>query len=144
MENKKLFDFQEQWEKLVNKTNENLNSLSKEERVWFTVQVLIDVVDNGGMISFFYNYGADYYKETIEDLRILNQKKIIKLLEKIGKVCFKNNIPKDIEKRNEIINSFPDDGKLNKKLERIDNEFYKLENKLEEDLVNYICINKLV
>ena len=151
MENKKLIDFQEQWEKLVHKANWNyLNenngyyALSMAERVWFNIQLLIAATDNGGMISFFYTHEAEHYLETIDDLAELKQKKIIKLLKKIGKIVYKNNVPRDIEKRNEILNSFPDDGKLDKKLENIDNEFYKVENKLEEYLVKFIIENNLV
>jgi len=141
---KKLIDFQEQWIKLVDKAYNDFNSLSKEERVWYTVQILMDATNNGGMISFFYNSGADYYIETINDLKELKQDKIAELLERIGKMYYKNIVPKDIEKRNQIIISIPDDGRYDQELDEIDTIFYQLENKLEEDLVNYISTKILV
>ena len=137
-----LFDFQKAWEKLCDKACMNYTYLSQAERVWFNIQCLIQAVDNGGMISFFYNSGADYYIETIEDLKILKHEKIVKLLEKIRKIFPEGDLPKDMNIRSEIISSYPD-GEFDEMYEEIDNEFYDLEKKLEEDLVNFILENKL-
>jgi hypothetical protein len=140
---KELSDFQEQWEKLVIKANNNYSLLSKAERVWFNIQLLIAGVENGGMISCFYNSLCDYYVEIIEDLKELKHDKIIKLMKEIGKMFPKGIVPKDIEKRNKIISSWPD-GKYDKKLTKIDNVFFKLKKKIENDLIKYIITNNLV
>ena len=95
------------------------------------------------MISYFYNHEGEYYLETIESLKELKQDKIIKLLKKLVQIHFKGIVPKDIEKRNEIINGLPD-GKYKRISEKIDQKFYKYENKLESDLVKYIIENVLV
>jgi hypothetical protein len=139
---KRLTDFQEQWEKLVNKANNNYSLLSKAERVWFNIQLLIASVENGGMISCFYNSLCDYYVEIIEDLKELKHDKIIKLMEEIGKMFPKGIVPKDMEKRNEVINCWSY-GKYDRKLYKIDKTFFKLKNKLENDLIKYIITNNL-
>jgi hypothetical protein len=150
MNNKKrLTDFHEQWIKIVEKANinyngiNNYNTLTNEEKVWYHIQLLIASVDNGGMISFFYNHEAEYFSETIESLKELKHEKIIKLMKKIAKLFPKGIVPKNIDKRNEIINNIQD-RKYEKLHEKIDREFYKVENKLEADLIEYIIKNKLV
>jgi len=148
----KLIDFQEQWDKIVNKANvnynetSNYNSLTKEEKVWFNIQLLINAVNNGGVISFFYNYEANHYLETIESLKELKQEKVIELLEKIAIIFPEGIVPKDIDERNRIIESLSDeeDEKYDKMFENIDNDFFEIENKLEHDLINYLKINNLV
>jgi hypothetical protein len=149
---KKLIDYQDKWEEIVSKANINYNgtnnydTLTKEEKVWYNIQLLIAAVDNGGMISYFYNHEAEYYLETIESLREIKQEKIIKLLKKQAKIFPKGIVPKNINKRNEIINNIPDKkvGKVDKMGEKIDNDFYQLEDKLETELVDYIIKNNLV
>lgn len=146
---KELTDFQKQWEIIVNKANidykgtNNYNTLTKEEQVWYNIQLLISAAGNGGIISFFYNHEGNYYLETIESLKILKQEKVIKLLEKSAKIFPKGVVPKDIVKRNEIIEKIPD-GKYAKMFNKIDNEFFELENKLEADLINYIIEHGLI
>lgn len=62
-----LFDFQEDWEKLVGKVFQHgYRSLTPEETVWFNVQSLTQAVNDGGLISFFYNSGADHLEDTLK------------------------------------------------------------------------------
>jgi len=139
-----LTDFQEQWDKIVDKAQKDYNSLSKAERVWFNIQLLMAAVENGGMISFFYNSQGEYYYETIEDLEILKHKKIIKLLEKMSEIFPNKIVPKDWDERNEVIDNMPDDEIFEEKIDKIDDEYFKLEKKLEEDLIEFIKINGMV
>lgn len=56
---KTLLDYQNHWEEICNKGFINYLSLSSDERIWFNIQGLIGQVNNGGIISFYYNIGAD-------------------------------------------------------------------------------------
>ncbi|MBK7465380.1 MAG: hypothetical protein IPJ43_00440 [Saprospiraceae bacterium] len=47
-----LVDFQNSWEKLVEKGYKNYLSLTSDERLWYNIQSLIGSLDNGGLISF--------------------------------------------------------------------------------------------
>ena len=142
--NKKLLDYQEKWEIICDKASKDYYRLSSAERVWYNIQGLIGTVDNGGFISFFYNYNADYYEETIKDLMKLEQKNIVHLLEMYAKIFPNNIVPKSIEERNNIINSLPDDGKINDMCEETDRMFYKYEDELEQFLINYLLKNKVI
>jgi hypothetical protein len=52
---------QADWKKLCQKMEQTgVTSLDGNERIWINVDGLIGDVNGGGLISFFYNYGADY------------------------------------------------------------------------------------
>lgn len=124
------------WENIVDKCeNEGYEKLTSDERIWYNIRSLIDTVDNGGLISFYYNYGADYLEETIEDLQKIGAQEVIKLLEQIN-MLFPNSVPpSDIDERNLIIDSWGNECEnLDDLLEGIDNRFYELEYELESKL----------
>lgn len=121
------------WENLVDKCeNEGYDKLTSDERIWYNIRSLIDAVDNGGVISFYYNYGADYLHETLEDLKKIEAQEVIGLIEQVNGL-FPNSIPpRDIDERNSIINSWDEECKdLDDLFESIDNRFYALEEELE-------------
>jgi hypothetical protein len=117
-------DWQDHWEKLFEKLDaEGYESLTSDERIWFNVRGIIDTIDNGGIISFYYNHGADTLDDTIDDLRSIDAVEIIDLLQKVNKL-FPNDKPsKDIDERNEVINSW-DDGEHEDLFEALDDQFY--------------------
>lgn len=123
-------DWQNDWEKLVDKwSNTGYECLTPDERIWFNVRSLIDAVSNGGLISFYYNPGADYLDETIEDLHKLGEQQVVNLIKKINKLFPNSKPPRDIDKRNEIIDSWDD--KNEELFETVDSHFYELEEDLE-------------
>ena len=138
MNKKNLLDFQTDWEKLVDKALSDYSSLNADERIWFNIQCLIDAASDGGLISHYYNSGADYNKETIIDLTTLGFQNIADLLLKINKL-FPNSEPSiDIDERNDIISSWSDNDELNSWLEQLDTQFYGEAEELEQKLINHI------
>ncbi len=83
---KTLLDFQSDWVELVSKAMSDYNSLSKNERIWFNVESLIGQVNNGGLISHYYNSGADNNKDAIEDLISLWLPNVADLLVEMNKL----------------------------------------------------------
>lgn len=47
---KNLSDYQEYWEKIVDKGHQDYSSLTGPERVWFNVECLMGMVGNGGVM----------------------------------------------------------------------------------------------
>lgn len=126
-------EWQSHWKCLINKyASEGYDKFTSDERIWFNVRCLIDAVDNGGLISFYYNDGADYLQETIEDLKKFNAQEVIALIEQVNGL-FPNSMPsRNIDERNDIIGSWDDeDNDLNTLLENVDDKFYALEEELE-------------
>ena len=134
----KLIDYQEQWKQLVDRAlTYGLGTLTCDEKVWFTVQSLIQDIQNGGLISFYYNSGADWLNDTFLALRALDAQKVIELMSRVNEL-FPSGVPKDITARNEIMNSWPDDGTIDKILEPIENEVQQEAELLESKLVSFI------
>ena len=139
MSEKTLLDFQTDWERLVDKALSNYSSLSADERIWFSIQCLLGDVCNGGLISHYYNSGADHNKETITDLKILGYQDIADLLLQINKL-FPNEEPSvDVVERNNVISSWEDNNpELDNLLERLDEYFFNKSEELEKALINHI------
>ena len=133
---KSLLDYQEKWKELVDKAFSNYSSLSREERTWFNIQSLISSVDDGGLISHYYNSGADHNLETIEDLDLLGFSNVSKLLKTINKY-FPNAEPSNnIDERNIVIENWNDE--YDKKFSEYDKIFFENEDNLEKTLIKFI------
>ena len=135
---KTLLDFQTDWEKLVDKALSNYSLLSEDERIWFNIQCLIADVQNGGLISHYYNSGADHNKETIMDLVTLGFQDIADLLLQINKL-FPNSEPSvDINERNNIISNWTNVSELGNWLAKLDTHFYNRDEELEQKLISFL------
>ncbi len=135
-----LYHYQEQWVALVNKAMESFDALTADEKIWYTVQALIQDVDNGGFISHYYNYGADLNQETIDSLIALGYPEIADSLKAIN-ALFPNATPsKSIAERNDAIESWEDEKAefANNLFNQLDEHFYAAEAALEDDLVELI------
>lgn len=125
---------QKAWVALCDKVDrKGYEHLSSDERIWFNVRILIDAVDNGGLISFYYNSGADYLDGLMADLKTIGAQDIVELLEQINALFPGQKPSRDIDKRNQVIDSWHD-GENNNLLEQLDKKFYALEAELETNL----------
>ena len=135
-EKKTFIDFQSDWERLVYKGYKDYNSLTRDERVWFNIEILIGDVDNGGLLDHYYNSGANRNSETIEDLIFLGFDDIADLLKEINQLFPDNQPSKDIHKRNEVISNWS--AEYGFRFYEIDQIFYGRENELEQELIRHI------
>lgn len=126
----KYEDWQKHWQKLFEKLDaEGYERLTPDEKTWYNVRGVIDSIGNGGIISFYYNHGADTLDDTMEDLQKLNASEVVNLLKQVN-VLFPNGKPSnDVDERNEIIDSW--DGEHEDLFETLDERFYILESDLE-------------
>ncbi len=133
-----LIDYQEQWERLIDRASKyGVETLTSDEKVCFTVQSLIQAIYDGGLISFYYNSGADWLDDTMLALKTLDDPIMIELMSRVNEL-FPNGVPKDITARNEMINAWPDDGSIDKILEPIEDEAQQEAELLESKLVFFI------
>ena len=135
---KKLIDFQDEWEALSQKAVADYVSLTPDERVWFNCHSLMEQAENG-IISFYYNENADHVNDTIQGLEKIGFTEPVELLKKIN-ALFPDGIVPDIEKRNEIINSWESE-EYNALFEEIDDKFNGFKKKFESKVLDFI-INK--
>lgn len=121
------------WEKIVDLGFSNYNKLSREQRVWFNIEPLID----DGLWNHYVNHGADYNADTIEDLEYLNFKSIANQLREFNRTYFPKGVPEGPDERQEQLDTFPED-KLEDDLEEMDDKFWGLSDDLEKALLEYI------
>lgn len=134
--NQALTIFQPEWEQLVDKAVEDYSSLTNDERIWFNIQALIEDVENGGIISHYYNSGADRIYDTMEDLNSLGYADLSEALEKINGLFPEGKTITNFEQRNTVIDTWG--GSYDNMLEYLDAQFFKIIPQLENSLVRFI------
>lgn len=128
---------EDKWDRIVDKAIKNYNSLSNNEMIWYNIRVLIDAVNNGGLISYYYNYGAENIYDTIRCLSILQMDSIIRIIEHFNHILFgESKVPQDIDIRNEYISSLTEE--QDTQLEILENEMTFLIDELGERLKKYL------
>lgn len=120
-----------EWGSIIDRGFTDINSLSQNERIWFTIEPLIAL----GVIDHYVNSGAKWNKETIEDLELLNAVEIVQLMKRAnGK--FDRGLPADIDERNNQIANWEPDF-----IEELDSTFWSLNQDLENRLNSHIYRN---
>ena len=113
------------------------SSLSDGERVWLNVRWLIDSVENGGLISYFYNSAADTFADCLGALRELSAHDVLLRVEQVA-ALFGAEVPATVVARNDVIDAWPDDEGRDQLLERIDEELMPMMPELEDQLRTFL------
>lgn len=109
-------------------------ALSGEERLWFNVRSLIDAVEGGGLMSYFYNSGADSYGDMLRALDRLEAGSVKAQVERVVQL-FPGGVPGDVEGRNRVIDSWEDDDEsVDRLLEEVDDALMPQMEELERRL----------
>ncbi|MBW8330861.1 MAG: DMP19 family protein [Prolixibacteraceae bacterium] len=131
------------WSNVVLKGVKRYDSLTPSERIWFNTRVLIDSTNDGGLISYYYNSGAENVYDAIEDIKSLGFDSIANLIKKYNEILFKGNIvPKDFEKRNKFIEKL--DEQTDNSLQDIESDLTDLVDDLEKQLERFLKKEKLI
>ena len=130
------------WEALVDKwRQQGHGSLSGPEKVWFNVRALVDAITNGGLVSYYYNSGADTLPDCLIALERIGAVELKSTVERMNALFPGGVVPADLEARNSVISSWPDDGAKDAALERLDNEAMPLLDSVERRLEDYLRRN---
>jgi len=114
------------------------SSLSDGERVWLNVRWLIDSVENGGLISYFYNSAADMFADCQGALLELSAHDVLLRVKSVA-ALFGAQVPATVVARNEVIDAWPDDeGPHHQLLTRIDEELMPMMTELENQLRTFL------
>jgi hypothetical protein len=99
-------EFDRQWGELCTRWGrDGYAALSRDERVWLNVGSLIVAIYNGGLISFFYNSGADTYDDCVEALGRIGASEVRAEVERVGSL-FPGGVSTSLEARNAVINAW--------------------------------------
>ncbi|MGV3610463.1 MAG: DMP19 family protein [Fluviicola sp.] len=120
----------------------NLDSVART----FVLIVNIDgQVQNGGLIQFIDNSTGDYFHETIESAKIIQNEKLVEILSKAATQYPNKQIPKDWDERRELWDSMCEKHENDKEWDHfwdeLDKEYYDNANKMNEDLIDYLKKN---
>jgi hypothetical protein len=115
-------------------------SLSRPEKTWLNIRSLIDSIENGGIISYFYNSGADTLGDCLADLTALGAGEVV---ESVNQVCglFPNGVPSGMEDRNAAIDSWaesPRQDEIDELLTQVGDALFPLVADLERRLAGHI------
>jgi len=116
--------------------HEGYESLNQSEKLWLNTRSLIDSVNNGGLISYFYNSDADRIEDCIAALGQLRALDVLLQVERLAKL-FGSSIS-TIEERNQIISAWSDYGCEHALCEETDNVLMPQMKQLEKTLEAYL------
>lgn len=137
------FDSDNNWYNVAEKGIKQYDSLSTSERIWFNIRGIIDSTNNGGLISYYYNSGAENVYDAIDDFKLIGFENIADLIQKYNKILFKgNNVPKDIQERNKFINEL--DEQTDDLLQNLEIELANMIDNIEKQLDIYLRKEKLI
>jgi hypothetical protein len=128
-------DLDRDWQTLCGRLEDvGYAALSDDERTWLNVRWLIDSVESGGLISYFYNSGADTFVDCRAALEQVGALTVAALVNRVAEL-FGLEVPLTLEKRNAIIDAWPDDGVRDRILADVDDQLmpplmHELEDKL--------------
>ena len=126
------------WHAVCDKWSEQgYDSLTEPEQIWLNTRGLIDAINNGGLVSYFYNPSADNYEDTTFALGELEAYEVLDILESFA-ALFGEEVPSDIYQRNAIISSWKQNGPESKASENVDSLLSPLLGQLEETLETYL------
>jgi len=145
--------FRELWKYLVEKahaTDNAFETLTKEEKIYFSIGILDGEVYNGGMHQFFSNSSGELYSEVVEGLTLLGANKALWLLRRATKILFGDaNPPKNRFQRWEAMKQYPEEDNApipdwSIELEKVDEEYWEDPDNISDLLTKYAEATGLV
>lgn len=128
----------QQWYALCDKwRDQGYDALTADEKVWFTIRALIDLTENGGIVGYYCNSGADHVDDCMAALDRLGAHDVRHQVERVN-ALFGEGVA-DFYRRNQIISSWPDDDeRFDKFLDEVDNRLFSMFPDLEERLERFL------
>jgi hypothetical protein len=135
--------WQPAWRALCEKWGaDGYDALTPEESVWLNTRAVIDEVENGGVISFFYNSSGNTYSDTIAALELLNAAAVAQQLQRVAS-RFGESVPTSLEQRNAIISGWDGDEETYQLLEQVDSMLQTSFPELERALEGFLRAKRL-
>ncbi len=132
--------WRELYDKVFNKL-EGFDGLTKEEKTYYSVNILSSEVYNGGFVQYFDNTSGSEYKFAEHGLIQLGAQNSLKLLREAKNILFGlNTIPKDQEQRWKLMRSHNQEPNL----DALDTEFYQDSDELDNKLESYAIKFELI
>ncbi len=118
---------------------EDFENLNEAEKTFLYVEILEAEINNGGFDQFFFNSSGDYANETLEALKRIGATKTAKIVEEAYSYFPENPIPKNNEKRREILENI--DEQTSEKWTQLEDKFYLYEENIGGLVLDYVRKN---
>ena len=123
------------WDALHQKFREQgFGHFNKSERLWYELVGLRGEIGNGGILQFFYNYGADHISLVLEGLKTIGAEGTLVFVEEVAKI-FEGAKPNTRANRIALMEDWSDDEYPDEFWEDIDHRLWTqiadLDNKLD-------------
>ena len=118
---------------------EDFENLNEAEKTFLYVEILEAEINNGGFDQFFFNSSGDYANETLEALKRIGATKNAKIVEEAYSYFPENPIPKNNEKRREILENI--DEQTSEKWTQLEDKFYLYEENIGGLVLDYVRKN---
>jgi hypothetical protein len=128
---------------IYEKADREFGSLSEPELAYFTVQGLVASIQNGGLISYYYNSYADHLQPCMRALERIGARDMLDLVQEMNRL-FGERVPSDQEARNAIIDLWGDDPRIDAKLDAMSENEQELAEATDVLLEDYLRQNGLV
>lgn len=112
-------------------------SLLPAEKVWFSVRMFLDNAKNGGIISYYYNSGADYLADCMAAVEKIGNDDVLEGIARANSL-FGDRVPESQDERNLAISSWADRDQLDSFLSAIDDDISQSLDALEEQLEQFV------
>lgn len=132
------------WSDLISRVydeTKGFDSLSDEEKTYYSVNCLSGEVYNGGFVQYFDNSAGEHYKYAELGLIQIGAQATLKLLRQARAEAFgTGSVPTDRGLRSAVT----DDEQIQNALDKLDGEFYKDPDELGDKLESYAVNNGLI
>lgn len=114
----------------VHDSDEGFAGLSEEERLFYSVSLFRNEINNGGFDQFFANSSGSYYEEIEKGLILLNEQQNLNLLRQAKEIAFPHtSVPRNPEIRRSLlperVHASGEPCEWLKKLNELDRHFYQ-------------------
>ena len=127
---------------IYDKAEHNVESLTEPELAYLTVKALVASIQNGGLISYYYNNYADHLEGCMESLARIGATDMLKLVGEMNGL-FGESVPADLEARNAVINFWGDNPQTDAKLDSMSENEQELAEATDALLEDYLRQNGL-
>lgn len=126
------------WKKITAE-DDSLSNLSEAERNFIYVDTLEGQVNNGGFEQFFFNSSGEYTYQVVAAYNAIGAIKTVKIIEEAIMLFPVQPVPKDTDERRDMMEDL--DESIADKWDKLDNEFYKYEESIDELIIKYMKDN---
>lgn len=129
----------------VHRSPDGFSTLSDLEKIYYTVSLLRNEINNGGFHQYFFNSSGTYYSDAKKGLIAIEAIRTLELLEEAKETLFPGiQVPLDTRARREFILIICADGSRQEMLDELDKRFYADPDRITSRLEAFVRYHGLV